>query len=113
MMVITSVQNTRMEITARRHSKRLEEMWKQRGWDIANIRRMPFRLNHRIRTPRQIHCHMRQRFIHRRKTISHADNSLAVAERLVEGLTQCQRNILHRVMNVNVQIALGLYSQIK
>src|SRR5262245_66455306 len=51
---------------------------------------------------------MRQRFIHWRETISHADNSFSVTECLVKGLTQCQRHIFHGVMDVNVQVTFSL-----
>ncbi len=56
---------------------------------------------------------MRQSLVHRSKTISHADNSLAVAERLVKGLSQRQSNIFHRVMDINVQIAFRLDIEIE
>ena len=102
-----------MEITTRLHRKRLEEVRKQRHRDIAHIWRVPFDQHYRIRTTRQVHCHVRKSLIHWCKTIAHADNTLAVAQRLVKGLTQCQRHILHCVMDINMQIALRFDSQVK
>ena len=51
--------------------------------------------------------------IHRRKGIRHADDAFTVAECLVEGLPEGEGNILHRVMHINVQVALRLYGQIE
>ncbi len=113
MMVIAPIQNTRMQIAARGDGKRLEEMRKQRGRDISNIRRVPFRLNDGIGTTRQVDGHMCQGFIHRRKAIAHADNAFAVAKRLVEGLSQRQGNIFHRVMSIDVQITFCLNGEIE
>ena len=45
---------------------------------------------------------MCQRLIHRRKAISHADDTFAVAKSLIESLPYCQRDIFDGVMNVDV-----------
>jgi hypothetical protein len=74
---------------------------------------MPFRLKDRIRSSRQIDSDMRQRFVHRSKTITHADDPFAIAKRLVEGLSQRQSHILHRVMVIDMKVTRCLHGQIK
>ena len=56
---------------------------------------------------------MRQGFIHWRITIGHAGNALAITQRPVKGLAQSERYILDRMMDIDVQISLGLDIQIE
>ena len=71
---------------------------------------MPVCLDHCIRTPRQIHGYVRECFIHRRITISHADNPFAIAQRFVKNLPQHQGSIFNRMMRIYFEIALCLQS---
>src|SRR5688500_9169473 len=56
---------------------------------------------------------MRKCFVHRRKAVSHAHNSLAIAKRFIESLPQCQRYIFDGVMSIYMQIPLCLHGQVE
>src|SRR5688572_33274074 len=56
---------------------------------------------------------MCQGFIHRRETIRHADDSLAVAESLVECLSQYQCDVVNCMVSVHLKIPLRLYGKIE
>jgi len=112
-MIVAAIQHPRVQIGPRRHGERLEEMREQRGRDIPHIRRVPLSLDDRVGPPGQIHRHVRQGLIHRRKAIAHADDAFAVAERVIKSLSQRQRHVLDRVVKINVQVARCLHRQVE
>src|SRR5512134_1936254 len=56
---------------------------------------------------------MRQGLVHRREAVTHADDALAVAEGLIEGLSQCQREIFDGMVSIYFEIALGLHAKVE
>ena len=60
----------------------------------------------------QIDHHARQRFVERHIGMAVATYALLVAERLREGLAEGNARVFHRVVRIDVQIALGLDIQV-
>ena len=67
---------------------------------------------HRIRTTRQIHCHLRPRFVHREQE-SVAPDAALVTQRLAQRFAEGKRAVFNGVVFVDVQVALAFELQRK
>ena len=65
------------------------------------------------RTPAQVHGHHRQGLVHGHHEVAGAVDALAVPQRLGEQLAEHDAGVLHGVMLVHVQIALGAQFQVE
>ena len=71
-------------------------------------RRVPLDVDHGVGPAAQVQRHQAQRLVHRHVAVRGADDARPVAQRPVERLAQADRHVLHRVVRVDVQVALRL-----
>jgi hypothetical protein len=62
-------------------------------------------VQHRVRTPREVEDHPRECLVHRHRGVTEALDPGAVAQRLEHRLAQGERDVLHRVVLVDLQVA--------
>ena len=89
-----------------------EEFEEQVDVEFADARTGVVNVVFQSRPSRQVDHHARQRLVERHVGVTVATDALLVAERLREGLPERDPGVFHRVMGVDVQIALGLDVQI-
>jgi hypothetical protein len=75
---------------------------------VAHATRTNLHVVGQIRPAAQVNDDVGQRLVQRAARFTEAANAALVAERVFERLSQGQANILHRVMIIDFEIALGL-----
>jgi len=92
--------------------KTLEKFMRQVNIEGADHRALERHMEFQSGATRQIHHHARQCFVERHIGVTIAAQSFLVAHRFRKGLTEGDADIFHRVVRINVQIALGFDLQI-
>ena len=80
--------------------------------ELADRAAGELRIQHQTRAAREIDHHARQRFIQRHIAVAVARQAALVAHRLLDRLADGNAHVFHRVVAVDVQIALALHIQI-
>ena len=96
-----------MHIRPRPARKALKEIRHQFALQIADQPRAHFGVHRECSAPAQIDRRNSQRLVHRHDEISRAQNAAFVAQRAIECLAQRDAHIFHRVMLIDIQIALA------
>src|SRR6266478_5627173 len=100
-MTGTSVQNSRMDVGASAASKSFKEVMDQFRLQVAYGSDTDFRFDDSHRAAAEIHCGQREGLVHRHYEISGAQNAALASQGLIEGLTQRNANIFHRVVLID------------
>src|SRR4030095_3081769 len=80
---------------------------------LAHLCRFLLQVHDRVRTSAQIDGGESERLVHRHHEVARAIDAFPVAERLAERLAERDAYVLHRVVLVNVEIALCLQREIE
>ena len=108
MVIIDPIERFHMQRDACIHGEGLEKFAHQIRVEFPDLRVMEGRAEHEERTTGDVECDARQCFIHRQKAIGIACDATQITQRLTDGLAQHNACVFHRVMLINMQIALGL-----
>ena len=90
----------------------LEELAEQLAVHLADLAAREGHLPHQIGPAGNVDGATRHRLVHRQVDVGIAGDALHVAERLADGLAQRDADILHRVVLVDVEVALCLDRQV-
>lgn len=90
----------------------MEKFREQIDIELPDRRPREIAMHLQTRPPGEINHHPRQRLIKRHVTVSVAGQSLFVAPRLGQSLTKRDTDIFHRMMGIDMKIALGVDIQI-
>jgi hypothetical protein len=112
-MTRSTVQHTRVNIGSCASRETLEEIGNKFRVQIANRAGLYFGSYDGGRTSTKIDGHHAQSFIHRHHEIAGAKDSSLRSQRALESMAQADTHILHSVVLVNMQIALGLQIEIE
>src|SRR5262245_50897216 len=105
MMLVHAVQQLDMQIATDLAGKRSPEMLDQLDIQLADsIANLGHAINGE-RPPAQIHNRTHQRFIHGDVRGAEADNPFLIAERLCKCLTNCESDVLDRMVRVDVKVS--------
>ena len=107
-MIRAAVHRLHVHVGARAARKALKEIRHQLGLQIADQARAHLRVDGKGRAPAQIHGGNGQRLIHRHHEVSGAQNAALVAERAIEGLAERNAHVFHRVVLIDIEIAIAL-----
>lgn len=105
------VQND-MQVCQRIRRGGLPEVFDQFAVEFADLLRRKIGVEDHEVTTAQIDRSRNKRLFHRQRKMTVATNARLVAERLLDGLSETDSNILDRVMLIDMQIALGRDLQI-
>ena len=97
---------------AERLRERTEEMRHELRRQVADAIARELRFEHEERPPAEIDRHLGVRFVHRQQEAVALDAAF-VAERLAQRLAERQRDVLDRVVLVDVQIARALHVELE
>src|SRR5712691_1518553 len=89
-----------------------EEVLEQVQVEVRDPRPPERHIEDQVRPTRDVHRRMYQRFVHRQKGVSIAGDALLVAHRLLERLAEADADVLHRVVQVHVQVAPGIHGKV-
>ncbi len=70
-------------------------------------------LEHAVGAAAQVDRHKAQRLVHRHVAVRGPHDAGPIAQGLVKGLAQTNRDVLGRVVLVDVQVAASLHAQVK
>ena len=107
MMVVVEIEVLDMQRDAGVHGKSLEELAEQLGIDLADLVLAELGLEHQERPAGDVERRTGERAVHRKIRAGIAADALLVAQRLGHGLAQRDADILHRMVEIDVQVALA------
>jgi hypothetical protein len=90
-----------------------EEVVNELGLQIADACHPGPQIDDGVRASAEVDGRDRERFIHRHDEIAGAIDAAPVAERLRDGLAERDPEILHGVMLVDVEVALGIDAEVE
>src|SRR5689334_21221827 len=111
---VAAVQHVDVQADAGREREGLPDVPGKRGVVAADHRRHPVRLlvNH-VRAAREVDGGANQGLVQRDEGVAEPLDARLVAERLLQRLTERDRRVLHRVVRVDLDVALGADSEAK
>ena len=112
MVVVDPIEGFHMQGQPGVHGEGLEELPHQLGVEFADLGRVELGPEHEEGPAGDVHGHPGQGLVHGQMHIGVAGDALHVAERLADRLAQRDAHILHRVVEIDVQVAFGLNFQV-
>ena len=88
-------------------AKRAEELLRHAGVKIADALLRERSVEHKVRAAADIYGAEAERFIHRDHGMAVAHDAAAVAERLLKRTAEHDAGIFHRVVAIDIPVALG------
>ena len=76
--------------------------------EVGDSRPLDRHVEDEVRPARDVHRRVQQRLVHGEERRAVADDPLLVAERLLERLAETDPHVLHRVVQVHLEVALGV-----
>src|SRR5229473_1642167 len=89
-----------------------EEVFEQLQVEVADARAAQRHVEDEVGPARDVHGGVQEGFIHGQEGRAVADDARLVAQRLAEGLAQADPHVLHRVVEVDLEIAAGIHGQV-
>src|SRR6185312_7442919 len=112
-MAGSSVQHLKMNVRTSATSKAFEEIGNEFGLKIANEARPHLSIYHSSGTAAEVDCCQSQGLIHWHDKVAGAHDPAFVRQCFLKRLAQCDTNIFHGMVLVNIQVATGLNFQVK
>ena len=112
-MIAPPIHHLHMHVALRAARKAFKEIRHQFSLQIAYQRHIHLIIHRISRPPAEVDSSDRQRLIHRHHKIPGTHDALLIAQRNPECLTQRDAYILHRVVLVDIEIALAHQRQIE
>ncbi len=112
MVVVEAVQGLDVQCRMRLHGEGLEELSDEFGVEGADLRPVEGRPEHQKGAAGEVERHAGQRLVHRQVHIGVAGDAALVAERLPHRLTERKACILHGMVIVDLEVALGVDPEI-
>jgi hypothetical protein len=111
-MVVPAVVQDDVQVAQRVGGRGLPEVFDQFAIELANFCSAEWRLKNKEISAAQIEGRGNERFFHRQREMPITANSPLVAQGLLDRLAEADADIFHRVMLIDMQIAIGLNGQI-
>ena len=112
-MVVVPGEQADVQTEAAVGGERLQQVRDHLGAQAADARAAQWQIDARPATATQIDGHLRQGFIERHDGVAEAPDRPALAERLIERLSEADADVFGRMVLVDVQITLGTNGQIE
>ena len=111
-MAVLAVMQHEMQIHQRVACDSFPEDRNQLAVELANLLRRKIHAKHERHAAAQIDGRCDQRLLHRQRDAAVADDALFVAQRLGQRFAKTDAGVFHRVVMIDVQIAVGGHRQV-
>ena len=105
-VVVAAVVDVDVEVAQGVGGQGLPEVFDQLGIELADLLGRERSVEYQVIATAQIPNRAAERFFHRQRKVAVAADSLLVADRLADGLTDADAGVFNRVMLIDVQVAL-------
>ncbi len=105
---VLAIEQFEVQADAGVHREGLEEFLEQLGVDLPDLVAREAHLPDQVGPVAQVDRGARQRFVHRNIGVAEADDAGIAAHGFLERLAQHDADVFHRVVLVDVEVALGL-----